>query len=149
MTRLKRYLLAFALAATATACAAKTYHYAVQVEYAFSQAVLVIDDAVFNACTEHVLPAERCNTDIKDAMREVDTTVKAAALALHAAGPDAPLPKSVPDLIAALNKLRAILDSIDGAYTNPRVVRIFAALTDALAKTTNLLYIFTAVTGGA
>ena len=148
LRRLRPYSL-IALVALTAACAAKTYHYAVQVEYAFSQAVAVVDDAVFSACSEHVLPADRCNTDIKETMREVDVTVKASALALQAAGPDAPLPKSVPDLIAALNKVRAVLDSVDGAYSNPRVVRILSALTDAVAKTTNLLYIFTAVTGGA
>ena len=43
----------------------------------------------------------------------------------------------------------AVLDSLDGATANPRIVRILTALTDAVAKTTNLLYIFTAVTGGA
>lgn len=149
MTRLKRTLLAIALTVVAAGCAAKTYHYAVQVEYAFAQAVGVVDDAVFDACTEHVLPADRCNTDIKETMRGIDITVKASALALKTAGPDTPLPKSVPDLISSLNRLRAVLDSLDGATANPRIVRILTALTDAVAKTTNLLYIFTAVTGGA
>lgn len=144
---MKRIILALVAVVALSGCSARSYHQAVAVDYAFSVAVGVVDDAVFDACTTHALPASRCNTDIKAAMINVDTLVKAAATSLRALPPGAEMPKSVPDLLSGLNALRGVLESL-GDFTDPNVARVVKALGDAVTKVTDLLYVFTRV-GGA
>jgi len=139
---MKRLLFVLALLLLLPGCATTTRHYAVTADYAFATAVNAVDDALFNACQTHTIPAETCNTSIKPAMINVQTSVKAASLTLRALPDNAQLPKSVPDLLDALHKVQNVLDSL-GDLTNPAVSRVVSLLSKAIDEAVKLLYVFT------
>lgn len=146
MKKLLGFVLVLAVIA-APGCSARQRHYAIAADYAFATAVNVASNAAFDACTIHAIPAETCNGPLRATFIEIQTGVKAVTIALRSMPADGAMPRSLPDLLRALETLHASLDAL-GASTDPRLQRLVPLVNDALDKVTQVLYIFAAVQGG-
>ena len=144
---LKVFAPVLLVACLVSGCASTQRHYAVTADYAFATAVNAVDDALFSACQAHSIPADTCNNQVKPAMINVQTSVKAASLTLRALPDNAQMPRSVPDLLDALHKVQGVLDSL-GDLTQPAVARVVAMLSHAVDEAVKLLYVFTPVLEG-
>ena len=140
-------LLGLWLIGASLGCAARQRHYTIAADYAFATAVNLASNTAFQECTVHAIPADTCNGPLRTTFIEIETGVKAVTIALRDMPADGAMPKSLPDLLRALNSFHASLDAL-GASTNPQLQRLVSLVSDAIDKVTQVLYIFTAVQGG-
>lgn len=145
--KLLRYVLGLVLIVSLVGCSAKQRHYAIVADYAFATAVTLASNVAYEECTNHTIPADTCNNVLKPQFIAIQTNVQAVTLALRSLPPDAPMPKALPDLLRSLNQFHATLDAL-GTTTNPQVTRLVGLVNDAIDKVGQVLYVFTAITGG-
>lgn len=137
-------LLVVATLSGSWGCGATVKHYAVTADFAFATAVGVFDDTIFDACQQAIIDAARCNT-IKPIMIDLLKSVKATSEALRAMPDDGALPKSLPDMVLALEHVRKALGTF-GDMSNPTVARVASQFGSAMEEALKLLYIFVPVT---
>lgn len=112
-------------------------HIAVVADGAFARAVFAVDDAENAACQSHQLSSDACaaaNPKIVAALQDV----RAVSLALQQTPKNVAVPKNLPDLLADLTSVQAIIAPIASVPNAPPAVQslganIAAAITQTIA----------------
>lgn len=124
------------VALLAAGCGGSARHVAVVADQSLAQAVFAVDDAEFEACRAKVLSEAKCaelNPIIKQALQDV----KALTAALQALPKDAPLPKSLPSLLAGLSQIQGVIDVLgEGPQFAPLGAKVHAANQKVIAVLT-------------
>lgn len=115
-------------------------HLATVADATFAQAVFAVDDAEYKACQTHAAPftVEVC-AKADPLVKQALVDVKAVTAAIKASPKNAPVPTSLPSLLADLTAIRDVIAPLSSTVVKENLV---TKVEDALTQTIRVLSVF-------
>lgn len=138
------WLLPVLLLVLPIAGCAHARHLAVVADASFAQAVFALDDAELQACSQQVLTQAQCDA-AGPKIRQALVDVKAVTQAIQATPKNVAVPKALPDLLADLTQVQAVLGP---AGQIPQAVPVLGKVQSAIDQAIAILRLYAQFSGG-